>query len=187
MPHTYAQAIGTVENAHGSEHLVVVVERFAQPHEDDVGNPLALRSQILLYSSDLLHDFPGGEMAFETHDSRSTKVAAHGAADLRRDANGHTAGSHFVGVAHLDTFHFAPLREIEEVLLGVLAFALGHSSQLESRHDSTLCQFGAQLLREIGHLFEIVDPSIVDPLQDLLGSILWLADLEEELFHFRVR
>ena len=77
-------AAGVGNNVHGFHDGVVVVERLAHAHEDEVAEA-AVRMARGERAADVLHlrdDFPGGEVAHETHLPRGTEHATHRAARL---------------------------------------------------------------------------------------------------------
>ena len=84
------------QDADGFEHVLVIVERLADAHEDDAVD-LGTEAQ------NLLDDFAGPEIALEPRLARGAEAACEGAADLGGHARGEaivTADEHgFDGVA----------------------------------------------------------------------------------------
>ena len=63
-------------------HFGLVVEGLAHPHEDDVANGPAFRSQHAIGLDDLVQDFVAGELAGQAHVAGGAKPAPDGTADL---------------------------------------------------------------------------------------------------------
>ncbi len=101
-----------VEQATGAERLVVVVERLAHAHEDDVGDPaLALGAKDAGEVQDLVDDLLGRQVPPQPEPAGGAEAAPDGAADLRRDADGGAARHE-----HEDGFDRMAVRRREERL-----------------------------------------------------------------------
>ena len=83
-PRADVQAVRMIEDAHGFENFVVIVERLAHAHVDDVVGPLAERRRHELHLRD---DLPRRKAARESALGARAKHAAHPAAHLRRHAD----------------------------------------------------------------------------------------------------
>ncbi len=141
---------------------VVVGQRLAHAHEDDVGE--ATRPGRPRGRHHLLDDLAGGELAHEARLAGGAELARHGAAGLGRDA-----GRHPVGVGHQHGLHPGPVAQGEEPLDGVAA--VGHLSRpLRERRHQRLLQPAAQARREVGHLRRPTGPA-VEPVPDLADSV----------------
>ena len=83
------EAVGVVEQAAGAQRLVVVVERLAHAHEDDVGHAAsAVVAQHAGEVQDLVDDLLGASGPRRSPSlPGGAERAAHGAADLRGDAD----------------------------------------------------------------------------------------------------
>ena len=68
------------------EHVVVVVERLAGAHQHNVGD---LFAAVLLHEQDFVQNLACGQTARASVQTGGTELAAHPAADLRRNADGH--------------------------------------------------------------------------------------------------
>ncbi len=102
------------ENFQGLEDGIVVMERFAHSHEDEIAEAGGiLGAQDLFDLENLGDDFGGAKMAFESHLSGGTKNATHGASDLGADASG---GATDIGHEH--GFDGLSVGELEEEFAG---------------------------------------------------------------------
>src|ERR1019366_4161949 len=90
----------------------IVGQRFAHPHEDDVGNALLLCVQDGIECNDLLDDLKRGEISFGAVDTACTELATDGTTDLRADASG-AAGS----VWNQDRFSIVSVGPTQQQLL----------------------------------------------------------------------
>ncbi len=80
------------EQAHAAHELVVVEERFAHAHEDEVDAVFAgLDGVAVEHGGDLAGDLAGGEVALDAELCGEAELAVHCAADLRGDADGRAA------------------------------------------------------------------------------------------------
>ena len=92
-------------------HSVVVVQRFAHAHEDDVAQAFAGPGEDARDMPDLRDHFPRGEMPAESALPGGAEHAALGAAGLRADAGGVP-----VALAHEHGLDGLTVREAQEVL-----------------------------------------------------------------------
>ena len=88
------EPLGVVEQAAGAQGLVVVVERLAHAHEDDVGHAAVVRlvAEHAGEVEDLVDDLLRGEVPAQPQAAGRAERAAHGAADLGGDTDGGAAG-----------------------------------------------------------------------------------------------
>ena len=68
------------------EHVFIVVERLAGAHQHNVGD---LFTAVLLHEQDFVQNLACGQTARASVQTGGTELAAHPAADLRRNADGH--------------------------------------------------------------------------------------------------
>src|ERR1017187_3123862 len=74
-----------VDDPQCTHQVVVICQRFAHAHNDDVVNLFAAE---FLDLQDLIHDLGRGEVAFDAVETARTELAAVGATDLRGNADG---------------------------------------------------------------------------------------------------
>ena len=96
VPRADVQSFGHVEDAQRVQRVLVVVQRLAHAHEDEVGDVVDARAVGRLprfaaqFAGEVQHlgdDLAGGEVAVEAHLPRRAEGAAIGAARLGRDAD----------------------------------------------------------------------------------------------------
>ena len=95
--------------------LVVVVQRLAHAHQDDVEG-LVLQVERVCQHANLADDFASRQVADQAHLARQAERAGHGAADLRRDAEGHGRR-----VGNEDRLDLSAVGEAQQKLLGAVA------------------------------------------------------------------
>lgn len=146
-----------VDRAHDG---VVVVERFAHAHQDDVAEPFAGGvcgrggggAEGAGDVSGLGDDFAGGEMARVAHLAGGTKDAAHGAADLAGDAGGDAARE-----THKNGFDALGVAEGEEVFARETVGGVGRGGEGEGADEGFGGEAVADAGREVGHCVDGVD------------------------------
>jgi hypothetical protein len=143
--------------------LVVVVEWFAHAHEHDV-EACVLHREGAREEADLSDDFARRQIARESHFSREAERAGHGAAHLRRDAEG--LGGRVGNKHRLDLL---PVGEGEKKLLRAVGrpFAV-HERRAGNREITG--QLFAKGLRQVGHARQVGDAPLVDPAEDLVAA-----------------
>jgi hypothetical protein len=87
-PGTHRESLLVAQDATRRQHLIVVVQRLAHPHQDDV-EPHLVQTERGRQQPHLGDDLSRRQIAGEAHFARQTEGAVHGAADLTRDAEGH--------------------------------------------------------------------------------------------------
>ena len=102
-----------VEQTAGAQRLVVVVERLAHAHEDDVGDATPVVAEQPRKVEHLVDHLLGREIAAQAQAPRGAEGATHGAADLR----GHAHGGAF-GVGHEHGLDGVTVGSHEEGLAG---------------------------------------------------------------------
>ena len=134
-------AVGATEQLGRSDHAVIVQERLAHPHEDRPGDPPALRAGEVAGLDPLVDDLPGRQVPPDRHPGRGAERAAHGAADLRREADAHRPGL-CRGMSTVSTA--SPSRGQETELLKAVARRRDDAVEGQSREvaDRSLSRFG---------------------------------------------
>ena len=140
--------------------LVVVVQRLAHAHQDDV-EPLVAHGERVGEHADLADDLAGGQVPRQPHLAGEAEGAGHGAADLGRDAEGHRRR-----VGDEDRLDHVAVGEAQEEFLGAVngTFAL---DDLGRRQREAGGERRAEALRQVGHLVERGDAVAVDPAENL--------------------
>ena len=131
---------------------------------------------MLAGHQDLAQDLAHAHVAFEAHGAGAAEGAGHGAAHLRGEALGPAAHA-FAGVAGDEHgLHFGAVLEAEQELGGIVA-ALFHGDDLGPADLGALGQTFPAGFGDIGHGVEIAGHLLPDPLPDLDGPELGLAQL----------
>jgi hypothetical protein len=154
------------------------VQRFAHPHEHDVGScPQA--ADPLPQRQDLADDLVRLQVALETHERGLAEHAVERAPDLRRDAERDAPiGRHEHG---LDRASFG---KREEVLAGSVDPAILPGNDGQRPEIEVPGELGAEPRREVRHLLEGLGALVVEPVRDLPEAVLGetpLLDLGPEL------
>ena len=156
--------------AYGAHHGLVVGQRLAHPHEDDVGDASGPARDLAAgqrpgAGDDLLDDLGGGHVALEAALAGGAERAGHPAAGLARDAHGDA-----VGVAHQ---HGLDQRAVEEAPQGLAGGAAVGLEGAQRRHQVGQ-QRGDQLVAlaggQVGHLGGVVDQPGEVVVRQLLGA-----------------
>ncbi len=182
-----AQAEGVVvgEAAQCSPHVGVIVQRLAHAHEHDVGHLRGALDggigrqrrvgQIAGEVEHLRHDLAGGEVARQPALRRGAEGAAHGTAGLAGDAERTP-----LIVEHEHGFDALAVVQLEETLDRVAVGRDDFGRQGQRRHGRHLGQPGAQGLGQVAHRLEVTGVALVDPLPELAGAKLRLAQLGQK-------
>ncbi len=106
------QTFGVVDDVQEGDDIVVIVERFADAHHDDVADAftIAFLIQVVLDLHDLCNDFACCQVALFAFQAACAERAADIAADLRRDADGQA-----VFLTHQDGFDHQFVFQLEEI------------------------------------------------------------------------
>ena len=143
-----------------AQNLLVVVQRLADAHEHNVGDPLP---NVPLGGVHLGRDFARHQVAHPARLGGGAEPAAHAAAHLGRHA--HRVA---IVVAHHHRFDAVAVRQLEQILhctvLGLLTTA-----DLRRRDEPVLLQLGQQGLGLVGHLGKGRHLLLVQPMKNLLG------------------
>ncbi len=152
------------------QHLLVVEERFAHPHVDEVVD--GLESTEVEH---LVQDLGGAQVATEPHRAGGAERARERAARLRRDAD-RTAP---VAVAHQHGFDRMPVLGAEERLdraVGGVRLVL----ERERRERHGLGELGSECPRQVRHL-RVAGRAASRPRPHLTGAERGLATLGQRL------
>src|SRR5271163_3430043 len=101
-----------MQELHGRPRPVVIGQRFAHSHEDDVAEPAGERLAPRL--DDLFDDLSHRELAVETRLAGRAKTATHGTARLARDAHRRA-----VGIEHQDRLYAPAVGKLPEPFGGL--------------------------------------------------------------------
>ena len=134
------------QGGHRVVERLLVMKRFAHPHENDVADVPAFGLHPLASEHHLVEDLRRRQILRDAHLARGAKFAGSGAANLRRHAQRHPAGAG----AHDDRFdQIAGLGAEHEfgrtVELGVTRF--GHRQRMEF---NSVREYFAHLVRQLG-------------------------------------
>ncbi len=80
IPQAETQTVFIVQDLNSPDQLLIIVERFAGSHHDDVTDSLA---RIPAHGGYLIDDLPCAEVALQAVDARCAESASHPAAGLR--------------------------------------------------------------------------------------------------------
>ena len=163
---TDGQAVVVGEDVDGGHGVVVVVERFAHAHEDDIAQAVAFSGEDAPDVEHLGHDFARGEMAGEAHLPGGAEDAAHGAADLGGDAGGVPAGE-----LHDDRFDGLTVRQSQQVFARQPVAAAGFQRDRQRLQRRPLRQLGQQLRAHVGQIGKGGGPVAIEPAEDALGVV----------------
>ncbi len=168
------QAFLVGQDAERFHRRVVVVERLAHAHEDDVERRTG-EAGVVREHPDLPGDFAGREVPRESHFSGETEAASDRAPDLRRDAE-RLRGR----VGDVDGFDLTAVGEAQQEFRRPVhgRLAGGDRGRLERERRGKLF---AQVLAEVAHRGEIGDAAPVDPVQDLPAPVTRRAEIRESL------
>ena len=128
-----------MENAHHLHHGVIVLERLAHAHHDDVAQRPAELARLARGLDHLADHLTGGQVARQAHHAGGAEGAADRAADLARDADGRS-----VRVEHEDRFEMLAIEGAEEELARFTVVGLDRAHQFEPGHLQPIRKLGAQ-------------------------------------------
>src|SRR5271166_6287279 len=204
------------EAADGLHEVVVVEERFALSHEDEV-DAVAVNIDALVVErgEDLANDFAWGEIALEAEKGRHAELAVDGAADLGGDADGGAArtvssfkfrvssaresferfitgvgavaGFTAVAFEHPDGFDGLAVGELEEVADGAVG---GGEFLIDGRQSNGVAELGELLAQRLGKGGELIEarPALaVEAVQKLAEAIGSLGEAFEKLGKLFIR
>ncbi len=184
------------EQAYRARGLLVVVQRLAHAHENQILE-LFVRRQVLLRDQHLADDFGGGQAALKPGLAAGAKYATHRAAVLRRNTQrdarflgrgvvavvlvvfrrGRRVGVAVRQIRHRNdhAFDARALSKLEHQLARAVSCRVD-LGDLGWRRKAVGLQPLAQRLGKIGHLLRIEYPALVDPTEHLLGAKRFLAE-----------
>jgi len=161
-----------VEKTAGAQRLVVVVERLAHAHEDDVGHAALVVSEQSREMEHLVDHLLSREIAAQTETTGGAESAPDGAADLGRHAHG---GAFRIGHEHgLDG---VTVGGREQGLAGGAARRGARLDILERERAKALRQRPPQRRRKAGHAVEIDGEAPREGLVDLTRPVRRLSQL----------
>ena len=190
-PGPEAETPGGVDDTQGGEQVVVVGQGLAHAHDHDVierGQPFGGAGGVglVLDTADLDElgdDLPDRKVALPALQAGGAELAAIGAADLGRDADG-PAGLLLADALHRGAddhgLDQGAVAEALEDLLGDVGggLALDQGRALEV---VLLGKPGPETGRQIGHRLGGFGPPGVEPLEDLSGPITRVAGRDQSL------
>ena len=165
------QALGRRVNqaVHSTHGCLVVSERLAHTHEDNVRNTQRtsiLRAAFCFFQAlhllqvagagyNLLHNFCGGQVTGQTLLTGCAEGAVHAAASLRRDAHRHA-----VVIAHDDGLDERTVKEAVHNLQGVATISLQGTNRGQKLRHSLRNHLLAVLSRQVSHLSRVSDQTL---------------------------
>lgn len=177
-----AVRLGVGQGPDRSDHPLVVGERLAHPHEDDVAQPRRTPGDLAVTQrphtvDDLVHDLAGGQVPVEAGLSGGAERAVHPAARLRADAHGHP-----VRVAHQHGLDERAVEEPPQRLAGgvLVGRQVPHDRhQLGKQRFLELAARGGRDVRPLGGVVRVPGEVV---LRELLGTKRLLTDRGNRLF-----
>ena len=167
------QALFLVQHPQRLHGRIVVVQRFAHAHQDDVEG-FVEKVERLGEQPDLGGDLSRRQVPHEAHLAREAERATHRAAHLCRDAEGLCRR-----IGNEDGFNLLAVRQLQhELLRAVLRdVALGDGGE---RNSGLVDERRAQALAQVRHLGEVDDAAPPDPAVDLFGVETLVAERLDE-------
>ena len=178
VPRAQADAPRRVDDPDGLQELVVIGQRLAHSHEDEVVHAL---SSGFLGPQDLLDDLARPQVALPAVQPARAKFAAVGAPHLGRDAErAPVAGLPVQGRGGRNQHGFNELavRQAEKKLLGGVVRAKP-SHGLDGTKGEPLLERLPQGRRQVAHGVERASALAINPIQQLRGAEARLPDLRE--------
>ena len=148
----------------------IILQRLPHAHHHHVGDHAfarrraQARAQRVLGMPELGQDLARAQVATEPLVPGGTEAAAHGAAGLRRDAQGAP-----VVLGNEDRFHRIACADVEQPLDGTVS-RLMFAHHRQQGQFTTTGQLLAQRAREVGHDIEVARALLVDPAEQLDGA-----------------
>ena len=170
MPGPQTQTPRGIEDIYGADEIFVISHWFTHAHEDDVVDLLAGQSLDL---EELIDDLACMEIAFPTLESAGAKFAPVGATDLARHANSSPVRSLAVERGRGgNQYAFDKLRVRQakkKFLRGVLGSRFADA--LQPGRGKFRLERTSQRRRQIRHFIPGLDAALVDPFQNLTGTV----------------
>src|SRR5699024_3825664 len=178
MARTDIQTVIMIDDPEELHHLVVVLKRLPDAHDDDAAHALIRFIQGFLDLKHLGNDFSRFKVAFQSAQRRSTEDAADAAADLRCDTDRiavvmtHQDGLDRIAVPYTDyKFHRA-------------VFALLPHRGCQTVHVLVPGKLFAESFRQVQHFMEMVHTVDVEPFEYLLSPVVRFSPFHRLLFQF---
>ena len=175
VPPGQVQSILVRDQPDEPQQRVIIIERLARPHDDDMRDSLPREDGDPV---DLVQDLGRHQAALQPVQRRRAEPAAHPAPDLRGDA--HRIA---VGVAHEDALHRLPIGKFKKKFLRAVLGDLP-LQHLERRERMLLCKPLPERRRQVLHLVIRRCAPLVDPAEDLLRAKRLFAHLLKQALQF---
>ena len=175
MPHGDVHALRAVHQLQKAHHIVEIIQRLPDTHQDDVGN---LQAGIQLGEQYLVQHFVGLQTANQAADGGSAEGAAHAAAHLRGNAHGIA-----VVVAHKHCLYAVSVGKLPEIFDGTVPGRLLTAHRRGPVQVIFRRQRLPQGLWDVGHV--LITGALVEPSIKLFGPEGRLAHGFQSLRHFR--
>ena len=174
MPHADIQAIRAVDQLQKLQNVVLVIQRLANAHQNDIGD---IQSAVQLGEKHLIQYLGGCQVPHLTGNGAGTEGAAHTAAHLRGDAHGIA-----MVIAHQHRFDAVAVPQPPQVLDRTVV--LGHLLALHRGYgdDALLRQLLPQGLAEVAHVLK-GGHALVEPDEHLLAPEGRFSHLPQQLGH----
>ena len=178
-PRAHAQAPRRVRDGERAHRCLVIHERFAHAHDNDVvkirksGFPRAFIAAFPTNEHELRHDFARVEIAFPTRQAACAKFASLGTTDLRRNANGFAGtlfARAFLRSAKNHAFDECAVAHLEQEFLRNVARLGAFRDEFRRHKIISFRQPRARSRRNIRHFFERAHAFFVNPFENLRGS-----------------
>ena len=172
MPASDVQPVRMGDQADETDDLVIVVERFSDPHQNDIGNAFP---QIPLRGDDLTEQFARGQIPHLAAQRGRAEPAAHPATDL-----GGYADRQAVFIPHDDGFHTFPVIQGKKIFYG----SVQRGDEFPDHGQRTVrSRSGQHIPRgfpDVGHLFR--GETAVKLGKNLSGPVFRLAGFLQDGF-----
>ena len=165
-----AQALFVIDDAQRAQYVVVVQQRFALPHANDIGNAATHKA---LHCDNLVDDFPCGQIARKAFFSRCAKRARHWATSLRGEADRKA-----VSVTRRDSngFDAYAIVVLQKQLMGAVA-GDGLFEHIGYEERILLGKLSSELCGKVGYVVVVSSTFTVKPFVKLLCAKRGLTEL----------
>ena len=170
MAHADIHALGVIYQLQKAHHVIEIIQRFTDAHENNVGDGLA---GIQLGIQHLVQNLRRLQRANQAADGGGAEGTALAAAHLGGDTDGVA-----VLIAHDNGFYGVAVLQLPQVFDGAVQPGDLLAQHLGLIQVIGIFQFFPQGLGEIGHLIK-ASYAPAQPFKDLLGSELLLAHGQE--------
>ena len=176
MAHADIHAVLAVHKLQKTQHILVVVQRFSDAHQHNVGD---LQAGIQLGKQHLVQHLTGRKAPYQAADGGGAEGTPHGAAHLRGNTNRVP-----MVIPHEDSLHAISILQTPEVF--DRSIQLGNKLSLDLRHSDFIgrIQLLPQRKRQICHIGKELSPPM-EPGIDLAGTKLRLVHFPESSLQLR--